>query len=158
MARKSQCSFTSNPAIAPFEGSTRGISVVNADVVIKEVHKEVHKNVARMFSKAILDKVSRIPLDGLPSLKGDFDSLYAAFLQRGVDVTPLKSKVQSKLDKASHWLNIKGAHYEAKVVELKQGHIDILNATEVMNTAMKANLEKTEAYVKESFKDLKNFQ
>jgi len=29
-------------------------------------------------------------------------------------------EVQSKLDDASHWLNTKGAHYEAKAAELKQ--------------------------------------
>ena len=215
----------------PLRTPQGGISVFNAEAIIKEVDR----NAARVFSKVVLDKVCRTPFDGLPSLKGDFDSLYATILQRGVDVTPLESKVeglikqacdfkdlqqsysgrtsveehdtcrmevQGKLDEASHRLNIEGAHYEAKTAELKhvesrrqellkelqlledqkkdlssqvvaskhllqeaerevidlQGQIDILNATEVMDAATKASLEKAEAYIKESFEDLKNFQ
>ncbi|KAJ8430246.1 hypothetical protein Cgig2_009424 [Carnegiea gigantea] len=46
---------------------------------------------------------------------------------------------------------------EQEVIDL-QGQIDILNATEVMDAATKASLEKAEAYIKESFEDLKNFQ
>ncbi|KAJ8425622.1 hypothetical protein Cgig2_018407 [Carnegiea gigantea] len=46
---------------------------------------------------------------------------------------------------------------EREVINL-QGQIDILNATEVMDAATKASLEKVEAYIKESFEDLKNFQ
>ncbi|KAJ8435738.1 LOW QUALITY PROTEIN: hypothetical protein Cgig2_003160 [Carnegiea gigantea] len=220
----------------PLRAPQGEISIFNADAVIKEadaVIKEVDKNAARVFGKAILDKVSRTPFDGLPSLKGDFDSLYATILQKNIDVTPLESKVEGlikqacdfkdlqqsysgrtsaknmifvtwrcKLDEASGQLNIEGTHYEAKTTELKQvelrheellrelqlledqkkdlgsqvaanehllqeverevidlqGHIDILNATEVMDVATKASLEKAEAYIKESFEDLKNFQ
>ncbi|KAJ8426539.1 hypothetical protein Cgig2_002059 [Carnegiea gigantea] len=49
--------------------------------------------------------------------------------------------------------------HEAKreVINL-QGQIDILNATEVMDVATKASLEKAETYINESFEDLKNFQ
>ena len=39
---------------------------------------------------------------------------------------------------------------EREVFDL-QGQIDTLNAGEVVNPATKASLEKTEAYVKESF-------
>ncbi|KAJ8438702.1 hypothetical protein Cgig2_011885 [Carnegiea gigantea] len=106
------------------------------------------RNVVWVFGKAILDKESRTPFDGIPSLKGDFDSLYATILQRGVDITPLESEVegmwlqglvakllrsntaekqdscrieaQSKLNEASWWLNTEGDHYEAKAAELKQ--------------------------------------
>ncbi|KAJ8420734.1 hypothetical protein Cgig2_023006 [Carnegiea gigantea] len=48
--------------------------------------------------------------------------------------------------------------YEAEqaVIDLK-GQIDTLNAIEVIDPATKASLEKTEAYVKESFEDLKTF-
>ena len=60
----------------PFEASTRGVFVFNADAVIKEVDN----NDARVFDKSILDKVSRTPFDGLPYLKGDFDSLYTTIL------------------------------------------------------------------------------
>ncbi|KAJ8446378.1 hypothetical protein Cgig2_019271 [Carnegiea gigantea] len=172
-----------------------GISVFDADAFIKEVDK----NAARVLGKAILDKMCRTPFDGLPSLRGDFDSLYATILQRGVDVTPLE---RGKLDEASRWLNTEGTHYEVKAAELKhvesrrqellkelqlledqqkelssqvaaskhllqevewevidlQGQIEVLNATEVMDAATKASLEKAEAYIKESFEDLKNFQ
>ncbi|KAJ8438102.1 LOW QUALITY PROTEIN: hypothetical protein Cgig2_015359 [Carnegiea gigantea] len=141
----------------------------------------VDKNDTRVFGKAILDKVSHTPFDGLPSLKGDFYSLYAIILQRGVNITHLESKshsrqtsaeehdsyrmeVQGKLNETSHWLNTEGSHYEAKMAELKSkerastSKIDILNAIEVIDVATKASLEKVEAYIKESFEDLKNFQ
>ncbi|KAJ8431890.1 LOW QUALITY PROTEIN: hypothetical protein Cgig2_009957 [Carnegiea gigantea] len=200
-----------------------GISVFNAEAVIREVDK----NAARVFGKAILDKVCRTPFDGIPSFKGDFDSLYATILQRGVDVTPLESKVEGLIKQAcdlkdlqqsysgrtsaeehdtyrmevqgSRRLNTEGAHYEAKTAELKHVEsrrqellkelqlleeqqkdltsqrlasicfkklsekslihkIDILSATEVIDDATKASLEKIEAYIKESFEDLKNFQ
>jgi len=39
-----------------------------------------------------------------------------------------------------------------------QDQIDIINATEVVDAATKASLEKIEAYIKESFEELKNFQ
>ncbi|KAJ8430512.1 LOW QUALITY PROTEIN: hypothetical protein Cgig2_014349 [Carnegiea gigantea] len=38
--------------------------------------------------------------DRLPSLKGDFDSLYAIILQRGVDVTSLESKIEGLIKQA----------------------------------------------------------
>ena len=38
-----------------------------------------------------------------------------------------------------------------------QGQIDIINATEVMDVATKATLERIEAYIKESVEDLKHF-
>jgi len=47
-----------------------------------------------MSGKAIPNKISRTPFDGLPSLKGDYDSLYVTILQIGVDVTPLESKLK----------------------------------------------------------------
>ncbi|KAJ8426600.1 hypothetical protein Cgig2_013177 [Carnegiea gigantea] len=100
----------------PLRAPQRRISIFNVDAVLKEVDK----NAARVFGKAILDKVSHTPFDGLPSLKGDFNSLYATILQKGVDVTPLESKVQGKLDEASHRLNTEGVHYEANTAELKQ--------------------------------------
>ncbi|KAJ8441461.1 hypothetical protein Cgig2_008722 [Carnegiea gigantea] len=215
----------------PLKVPQGGISVFDADAFIKEVDK----NAARVLGKAILDKVCRTPFDRLPSLRGDFDSLYATILQRGVDVTPLESRVeglirqacdfkdlqqsysgrisaeehnncrmevQGKLDEASRQVNIEGTHYKAKAAELKhvesrrqellkelqlledqqkelssqvaasehllqeaerevidlQGQIEVLNATEVMDAATKASLEKAKAYIKESFEDLKNFQ
>ncbi|KAJ8427303.1 hypothetical protein Cgig2_002215 [Carnegiea gigantea] len=88
-----------------------------------------------------------------------------------------RMEVQGKFDKASHRLNTKGAHYKAKATELKQVaaskhllqeiklevidfqvYIDIISATELMDAATKATLEKIEAFIKESFEDLKNFQ
>ena len=44
-----------------------------------------------------------------------------------------------------------------EVIDL-QGQIEVLNTTEVMHAATKVSLEKAEAYIKESFEDLKNFQ
>ncbi|KAJ8431389.1 hypothetical protein Cgig2_022614 [Carnegiea gigantea] len=96
--------------------------------------------VARVFGQAILDKVSRTPFDGLQSLKGDFNSFYATILQVGVDITPSENKVKGLIRQACG---------------LK---IDIINATKVMDAATKASLEKTEAYIKKSFEDLKNSQ
>ncbi|KAJ8436193.1 hypothetical protein Cgig2_006880 [Carnegiea gigantea] len=81
----------------PLRAPQGGVSTFNADVIIKEVDK----NVAHVFGKAILNKVSCTPFDGLPSLKGDSDSLYATILQTG------------KLDKAFRQLNTEGAHFEA---------------------------------------------
>ncbi|KAJ8432128.1 hypothetical protein Cgig2_027710 [Carnegiea gigantea] len=46
---------------------------------------------------------------------------------------------------------------ERAVIDLKD-HINTLNAIKVIDPATKASLEKTEAYVKESFEDLKTFQ
>ncbi|KAJ8450500.1 hypothetical protein Cgig2_002185 [Carnegiea gigantea] len=129
----------------PLRAPQGGIFVFNAEVIIRQVDK----NTARVFGEFILDKVCRTPFDGLPSLKGDFDSLYATILQRGVDVTPLESKVAA----SEHLLQ----EAEREVIDL-QGQIDILNATEVMDAATKASLEKAEAYIKEFFEDLKNFQ
>jgi len=45
-----------------------------------------------VFGKAILDKVSCMPFNGLLSLKGDFDSLYATILQSVINIIPSKSK------------------------------------------------------------------
>ncbi|KAJ8427024.1 hypothetical protein Cgig2_001047 [Carnegiea gigantea] len=191
----------------PLKVPQGGISVFDADAFIKEVDK----NAARVLGKAILDKVCRTLFDRLPSLRGDFDSLYATILQRGVDsrveglirqACDFKDlqqsysgrisaeehnnccmEVQGKLDEASRQVNTEGTHYEAKAAELKhkelssqvaasehllqeaerevidlQGQIEVLNATEVMDAATKASLEKAEAYIKESFENLKNFQ
>jgi len=46
---------------------------------------------------------------------------------------------------------------EREVIDL-QGQIDIFNATKVMDATTKASLQKAEAYTKEGFEDLKNFQ
>jgi len=67
-----------------------GISVFNTDAIIKELDK----NATWAFSKVRLHEVSCTPFDGLPSLKGDFDSLYATILQRGVDVTPQRARLK----------------------------------------------------------------
>ncbi|KAJ8432489.1 hypothetical protein Cgig2_003566 [Carnegiea gigantea] len=95
-------------------------------------------------------------------------------------------EVQRKLDEASHRQNIGGAHYEVKAGLLKElqlledqkkdlssqvaaskhflqeaereGQVNILNATKVMDAATKASSQKAKAYIKESFEDLKNFQ
>ncbi|KAJ8433467.1 hypothetical protein Cgig2_026630 [Carnegiea gigantea] len=48
-------------------------------------------------------------------------------------------------------------HYRVRLKGTLSKHIDIINANEVMDTTIKASLGKTEAYIKESFEDLKNF-
>ncbi|KAJ8423106.1 hypothetical protein Cgig2_004704 [Carnegiea gigantea] len=95
------------------DGLKGGTSFFNVDAVTKEVGK----NAAWMFSQATLDKVSRTPFDGLP-FKGNFDSLYAIILQRGIGVNPLENEdsccieAQGKLDNAPGWLNTADIHYE----------------------------------------------
>ncbi|KAJ8444139.1 hypothetical protein Cgig2_029914 [Carnegiea gigantea] len=142
----------------PLREPQGGISIFNADVVIKEVDK----NAARVFGKAILDK----SYSGRTSAE-EHDSY--------------RMEGQGKLDEASHLLSTEGAHYEAKIAELNhvesrhqellkelqlledqqkdlssqlaarehllqeakwevidlQGHIDVLNATEVMDQPQK---------------------
>ncbi|KAJ8435464.1 hypothetical protein Cgig2_021097 [Carnegiea gigantea] len=87
----------------PLEGTDNIIDILDAepnptkcmgesnDVNFKEGLGHVDKNAARLFGKPIVNKISHTPFDGLPSLKGYFDSLYVAILQRGVDVTPLEN-------------------------------------------------------------------
>jgi len=70
----------------------------------------VDKNAARVFGEAILDKVCRNPFDGLPSLKGDFDSLYATIVQRGVDVTPLESKVEGLIKQTGDFKDLQQSY------------------------------------------------
>jgi len=80
----------------PLRAPQGGISVFNANTVIKVVDK----NAPQVVGKAILDKVCRTSFDGLPSLKGDFDRLYDTIFQRGVNVTLLGSKVERLIKKA----------------------------------------------------------
>ena len=71
-----------------------GVLVFNTDAVIRGVDKSV----ARVFGQAILNNMSRTPFYELPSLKGDFDSLYVVVVQRGADVTPLENKVEALIN------------------------------------------------------------
>ncbi|KAJ8424708.1 hypothetical protein Cgig2_025457 [Carnegiea gigantea] len=112
----------------PQDGLPIGVCELSTEKVI-ELPPEGAKNIMDILDvepNLTECMVSRAPFDGLPSLKGDFDSLYATILQRGVNVTPLESKVEGlikqacKLDEASQRLNIEGIHYEAKTTELKQ--------------------------------------
>ena len=64
----------------------------------------------RVLDKAILDKVCCTPFDGLPSLRGDFDSLYATILQRGVHVTPLESKVEGLIRQACDFKDVQQSY------------------------------------------------
>ena len=70
-----------------------------------------------MFGKATLNKVSRTPFDGLPSLKGDFDILYATTLQIGVDVTPLESKVEGLIKQACDFKDLQQSYSSRTYVE-----------------------------------------
>ncbi|KAJ8447007.1 hypothetical protein Cgig2_033576 [Carnegiea gigantea] len=86
----------------PLKVPQGGIFVFDADAFIKEVDK----NAARVLGKAILDKVCRTPFDGLPYLRGNFDSLYATILQRDVDVAPLESKVEGLIGQACNFKDL----------------------------------------------------
>ena len=77
-----------------------------ADLIIKEVDK----NAARVFGKAILNKVCHTPFDVLASRKGDFDSLYANILQRGVEVTPFESKVEGLIKQACDFKDLQQSY------------------------------------------------
>ncbi|KAJ8425548.1 hypothetical protein Cgig2_032885 [Carnegiea gigantea] len=168
----------------PFEGSIRE-------------DFQVDKNAPGVFGKAILDKVSHSPFDRLPSLKGDFDSLYAAILQSVINVLlqrarlkglirqacdfqdynratlvkhPLKNMIviawrlnwrHEELLKELQLLDDQKKDLSCQVVVgkhlLQEDQIDIFDATKVMDVATTTSLEKTEAYIKESLEDLKNF-
>ncbi|KAJ8451407.1 hypothetical protein Cgig2_017798 [Carnegiea gigantea] len=80
-------------------------------VCVPSTKKEVDKNAARVFGKAIFDKVCRTPFDRLSSLIGDFDSLYATILQRGVHVTPLESKVERLIKQACDFKDLQQSYF-----------------------------------------------
>ncbi|KAJ8429010.1 LOW QUALITY PROTEIN: hypothetical protein Cgig2_012708 [Carnegiea gigantea] len=126
------------------EGSKGGAFAFNDDVIIKEVDE----NVAQMIGQAI---VSCTALDGLHTVDGDFNSLYAFILQKGLDITPLKNKAEGLIKIYRRATLVK------RLLKNKLCHIDIINATKVMDTATKGSLEKIKAYIKESFEDPKHF-
>jgi len=63
-----------------------------------------------VFGKATLNKVSRTPFDGLPSLKGDFDSLYATILHKAINVSSLESKVEGLIKQACDFKNLQQSY------------------------------------------------
>ncbi|KAJ8432209.1 LOW QUALITY PROTEIN: hypothetical protein Cgig2_020739 [Carnegiea gigantea] len=169
----------------PLKAPRGGISILNANAVTKEVDKNVAQAIFIVFMPPSFNEVSTSLLWSLESKVEDLIKQAYGFkhLQQSYSGRPsveeqdhCRLEVQGKLDAASRRLNTEGAHYKAKVAELKQlesseyllqeterevidlqGHIDVLNAIEVMDTATKASLEKTKAYIKEPFEDLKNF-
>ncbi|KAJ8435029.1 hypothetical protein Cgig2_027238 [Carnegiea gigantea] len=63
---------------SPNNDEAKSISRVNVFIFnTGVVMKEVDKNVTPMLGQTILDKVFHTPFDELPSLKSDFDNLYA---------------------------------------------------------------------------------
>ncbi|KAJ8439642.1 hypothetical protein Cgig2_021654 [Carnegiea gigantea] len=76
----------------PLRAPQGGISVLNANAIIKEVDE----NAAQPY----LTRCVATPFDGLPSLKGDLVAFIATILQRGADVTPLESKVEGLIKQA----------------------------------------------------------
>ncbi|KAJ8420035.1 hypothetical protein Cgig2_011956 [Carnegiea gigantea] len=174
--------------------ATPNVSVFNVNAVIREVNKSG----ARGDATLLKNKVERL-IHQACDLK-DLQESYSDRMTIEVRESH-RVKVGSKLDAASHQLDIEIARYNAlkaklgevdsrreellkelqslddqkkdlccqvtasedslqkdeqAVIDLK-GQIDTLNANEVIDPATKASLEKTEAYVKESFKDLKTF-
>ncbi|KAJ8427782.1 hypothetical protein Cgig2_021413 [Carnegiea gigantea] len=85
----------------PLRAPQGGISVFNANDFIMAADK----NAAQAFGKAILDKVSHTPFDGLPSLKP-----LCHYLQRGGDVTPLESKVQGLIKQACDFTELQQSY------------------------------------------------
>ncbi|KAJ8426961.1 hypothetical protein Cgig2_027685 [Carnegiea gigantea] len=86
-------------------GLSKGVCSPNNDEV-ESIHRtnapsvEVDKNAIQVFDKVILDNVFRTPFNGLPSIKGDFDNLYATILQSGVDATTLENKAEGLIKQA----------------------------------------------------------
>ncbi|KAJ8438376.1 LOW QUALITY PROTEIN: hypothetical protein Cgig2_006294 [Carnegiea gigantea] len=133
------------PPLRPSRAS-QDVSVFDIDAVIREVNKSR----ARMTAQVIMDKVFHTPFERLHCVKGDFDSLYNLINARGGDATPLKNKVEklihqacdlkdlqnsysegmitesrhieldSKLNEASHWLDIESTHYNALKAKLER--------------------------------------
>ncbi|KAJ8437247.1 hypothetical protein Cgig2_004640 [Carnegiea gigantea] len=92
----------------------------------------------------------------LPSLKGDFNSFCAINFQRGINVNPLEKNQKKDLSSQVTASDHLPQETNCEVFDL-QSQIDITNATEIIDPSTKAILEKTKAYIKESFKDLRNF-
>jgi len=61
--------------------------------------------------------VSHTPFDGLPSLKGNFDSLYVTILQRSVKVTPLESKVEGLIKQALDFKDMQQSYFARTLAE-----------------------------------------
>ncbi|KAJ8424349.1 hypothetical protein Cgig2_033468 [Carnegiea gigantea] len=131
----------------------RGISVFNADAVIKEVDK----NAARVFGN--LDKASRRLNNEGAHYEAKAAELKQVELRREELLKELQLLKDQKKDLSSQ--AVPSEHLlqkvEREVIDL-QGQINILNATKVMDAVTKASLDKAEAYIKQSFEDLKNFQ
>ncbi|KAJ8426954.1 LOW QUALITY PROTEIN: hypothetical protein Cgig2_033235 [Carnegiea gigantea] len=153
-----------------------GISIFNAEVIINEVDKNAARDLIKPYStrcvapllisflllKAIL--IAFMPL----SFKEDLQQSYSGQTSAEEHDT-YRMEVQGKLDEASRQLNTEDTHYKAKTAELKHKYPSSQEAAsehwvqeaewEVIDLqATKASLEKDEAYIKESFEDLKNFQ
>ena len=55
--------------------------------------------------------------DRLPSLKGDFDSLYFIILQKGVDITPLENKVEELIKQACDLKDLQESYSDRMTTE-----------------------------------------
>ncbi|KAJ8439971.1 hypothetical protein Cgig2_008354 [Carnegiea gigantea] len=86
----------------PLRAPQGGISIFNADAIIKEVDK----NAARVFGKVILDKVYRTLFDGLPSLK----AFMPLSFKEAVDVTPLGTKVEGLIKQAHEFKDLQQSY------------------------------------------------
>ncbi|KAJ8438614.1 hypothetical protein Cgig2_017952 [Carnegiea gigantea] len=96
----------------PQDGLPIGVCELSTEKVI-ELPPEGAKNIMDILDvepNLTECMVSRAPFDGLPSLKGDFDSLYATILQRGVNVTPLESKVEGLIKQACEFIDLQQSY------------------------------------------------
>ncbi|KAJ8428098.1 hypothetical protein Cgig2_012390 [Carnegiea gigantea] len=92
---------------------------------------------------------------------GEFDNLYDLINERGGDASPLKNRVERLIHQAYDLKDLQESYSGRMTIEARESRlieIDTLNAMEVIDPTTKASLEKTKAYVKESFEDLKTFQ
>ncbi|KAJ8424463.1 hypothetical protein Cgig2_009780 [Carnegiea gigantea] len=185
--------------VPPMDDDSSRLKIPRIDVIIPAT-----LNSAIRFESIVPLPYDKLPIGvGEPSIEkvielpseGDFDSLYATILQRGVDVTPIESKVEGLIKQACDFKDLTQSYssqtfaeehdncrmevHEELLKELQlledqkkdlsskaaaneyllqevgreviglHGQIDIHKATEVMDAASKASLEKAEAYIKE---------
>ncbi|KAJ8444757.1 hypothetical protein Cgig2_033765 [Carnegiea gigantea] len=129
----------------PLRAPQGDVSVFNVDAIIKEVDT----NAAWVFAQGILDKAHNLK------------DLYKSY--SGLMTTDEQDS--RHIEEASQLLNMEGTRYEAIAARIKQVEsrhkellkTDMINVIDLVYPAIKTSLEKTEIYIKESFKDLKNF-
>ncbi|KAJ8443564.1 LOW QUALITY PROTEIN: hypothetical protein Cgig2_020651 [Carnegiea gigantea] len=168
--------------------ASQDVSVFNIDAVIREVNKSRARMIGQVVLDKVFcapfkmlhchkgefnnlyDLINKRGGDATP-LKSKVERL----IHQARDLKDLQQSYSNRmtshrgriLNEASQQLDVESTHYNALKAKLGQvesglidlqGWIDTLNAIKVIDPATKASLERTEAYVKECFEDLKTFQ